>query len=66
MAVGPALYVQSAGKEGTFAAALDKLDHIVDSGFTAVQLMPVLEFSGSWGYNPRLLFPTHQVRRPLL
>jgi len=50
---------QSAGIEGTFKAASNKLDHIMDSGFTAIQLMPVLEYSGSWGYNPRLLFPTH-------
>jgi hypothetical protein len=52
---------QSAGAEGSFQAAINKLDHIVDTGFTGIQLMPVLEFSGSWGYNPRLLFPTHQV-----
>jgi 1,4-alpha-glucan branching enzyme len=42
-----------------------KLQHIADCGFTALQLMPVLEFSGSWGYNPRMLFPTHEVILPL-
>jgi len=52
--------IEAAGLGGTFKGAERRLDHLVDSGFNAVQLMPVLEFSGSWGYNPRLLFPTHE------
>lgn len=46
---------------GSFKAAELKLDHIAACGFNALQLMPVVEYSGSWGYNPRLLFPTHEV-----
>eukprot|EP00951_Prasinocladus_malaysianus_P045026 scaffold592069_cov53-Prasinocladus_malaysianus.AAC.1 len=49
---------------GTFAAMEERLDHIASCGFTAIQLMPVLEYSGSWGYNPRLLFPVHGVSNP--
>eukprot|EP01055_Gregarina_sp_Pseudo9_P005810 Gregarina_sp_Pseudo_9__5809@NODE_87_length_4395_cov_6_813361_g79_i0_p2_GENE_NODE_87_length_4395_cov_6_813361_g79_i0NODE_87_length_4395_cov_6_813361_g79_i0_p2_ORF_typecomplete_len620_score56_07Alphaamylase/PF00128_24/1_5e42CBM_48/PF02922_18/2_8e06Alphaamylase_C/PF02806_18/5_1e06hDGE_amylase/PF14701_6/7_4e05hDGE_amylase/PF14701_6/1e03GHL10/PF02638_15/0_00045GHL5/PF14872_6/2_2GHL5/PF14872_6/2_6Melibiase/PF02065_18/0_027_NODE_87_length_4395_cov_6_813361_g79_i023474206 len=35
------------------------LDHIYSSGFNAIELMPVQEFGGSWGYNPRLLMAIH-------
>ncbi len=43
---------------GTFALAAEKLDHLVHLGVTAIQLMPVAEFSGdfSWGYNPAHIF----------
>lgn len=42
------------GVVATFSNAIQGLDHVVDLGFNAVQLMPVAEFSGnnSWGYNP--------------
>ncbi|HMP75328.1 MAG TPA: carbohydrate-binding protein [Kiritimatiellia bacterium] len=38
----------------TFDQAIEKLDHLVDLGVSAVQVMPVAEFAGdkSWGYNP--------------
>ncbi|MCU0772625.1 MAG: alpha-amylase family glycosyl hydrolase [Verrucomicrobia bacterium] len=41
------------GFPGTFANAVSKLDHLVDLGVNAVQLMPVMEFPTdfSWGYN---------------
>ncbi len=47
---------------GTFSGnlddAIDRLPHLVDTGFSAVELMPVAEFAGdqSWGYNPALPF----------
>ncbi len=39
--------------EGTFRAAIGKLDHLVSLGVTALQLMPVAEFAGrrGWGYD---------------
>ncbi|GAA1374049.1 alpha-amylase family glycosyl hydrolase [Luteococcus sanguinis] len=42
------------GALGNFDSVLQRLDHIIDLGFNAVQLMPVMEFAGdrSWGYNP--------------
>jgi maltooligosyltrehalose trehalohydrolase len=47
---------------GTFRATIDKLDEIVATGFTAIELMPVAEFAGrwNWGYDGALLFaPAH-------
>ncbi|MEW6754460.1 MAG: malto-oligosyltrehalose trehalohydrolase [Candidatus Latescibacterota bacterium] len=39
--------------EGTFAAAIGRLDELVDLGITAVELMPVAQFPGqrNWGYD---------------
>jgi maltooligosyltrehalose trehalohydrolase len=38
---------------GTFESAVERLDHLVDLGVSAVELMPVGEFSGErgWGYD---------------
>ena len=43
---------------GTFAAAIEGLDHLVQLGVTALEIMPVASFSGSrgWGYDGVLLF----------
>jgi 1,4-alpha-glucan branching enzyme len=43
---------------GDLHAVVDKLDHLVDLGITAIEIMPVAEFAGdtSWGYNPSLPF----------
>lgn len=39
---------------GTFATAIEKLDHLKNMGINCVEIMPVNEFAGdwSWGYNP--------------
>jgi maltooligosyltrehalose trehalohydrolase len=39
--------------EGTFAAAIARLDYLADLGVTAVELMPVAQFPGerNWGYD---------------
>ncbi|WP_347986435.1 malto-oligosyltrehalose trehalohydrolase [Methylomonas sp. AM2-LC] len=44
--------------EGSFTAALQRLDYLVDLGVTAIELMPVADFSGkcNWGYDGVLLF----------
>lgn len=44
--------------EGTYLAAIDKLDYIKGLGVTAIHVMPVSEFEGnsSWGYNPNFYF----------
>jgi len=41
------------GQPGRFTNAIQKLDHLVDLGINAVELMPISEFptSTSWGYN---------------
>lgn len=44
--------------EGTYLAAIDKLDYIKGLGINAIHVMPVSEFEGnnSWGYNPNFYF----------
>ena len=39
--------------DGSFLAAIEKLDHLVDLGVTAIQIMPVSDFPGgyNWGYD---------------
>ena len=52
------LHVGTFTPEGTFRAAIEKLDHVVAAGFTAIELMPVADFFGrwNWGYDGVLLF----------
>jgi 1,4-alpha-glucan branching enzyme len=46
------------GKPGDLRTAIARLDHLVELGANAVQIMPAAEFPGaySWGYNPSDLF----------
>jgi maltooligosyltrehalose trehalohydrolase len=37
--------------QGTFDSAIDRLDHLVCLGISHVELMPVNEFSGQWGWG---------------
>ncbi|HEX2738945.1 MAG TPA: malto-oligosyltrehalose trehalohydrolase, partial [Rubrobacter sp.] len=52
------LHVGSFSPEGTFAGVKEKLDHLVDLGVTAIELMPLSEFPGrrNWGYDGVLPF----------
>jgi maltooligosyltrehalose trehalohydrolase len=45
-------------KEGTYRAAIQKLDHLCDLGITALQIMPVADWMGqrNWGYDGVMLF----------
>ncbi|HTU44152.1 MAG TPA: malto-oligosyltrehalose trehalohydrolase [Bryobacteraceae bacterium] len=45
------LHVGTFTPAGTFKAAIECLDHLVELGITHVQLMPVNEFSGDWGWG---------------
>ncbi|MDP9349313.1 MAG: malto-oligosyltrehalose trehalohydrolase [Gemmatimonadota bacterium] len=47
------LHVGTATPEGTFDSLIERLDHVVELGATAVEIMPVAEFSGkhNWGYD---------------
>ena len=50
-----------------FRAVIDKLDHVAETGFTAIELMPVADFAGrwNWGYDGVLLFaPDSAYGRP--
>ena len=46
----------------TFDQAIARLDHLVELGINAVELMPVNEFAGglSWGYNPGHVFAVEE------
>jgi len=52
------LHVGTFTPAGTFAAAIERLDHLASLGVTAIELMPVAAFSGShgWGYDGVLWF----------
>ena len=52
------LHVGTFTGPGTFDAAIDRLDHLVRLGVTAIEIMPVAEFSGArnWGYDGVDLF----------
>ena len=52
------LHVGTFTREGTFAAIEAKLDHLCTLGVTALELMPIGDFSGTrgWGYDGVLPF----------
>jgi maltooligosyltrehalose trehalohydrolase len=61
------LHVGAFTPEGTFRAAIDRLDHLRDLGVTAIELMPIADFPGhrNWGYDGVLLFaPESSYGRP--
>ena len=45
------LHIGTFTPEGTFIAAAGKLDHLADLEVTAVEIMPVADFSGRWGWG---------------
>jgi malto-oligosyltrehalose trehalohydrolase len=50
-------------QDGTFAGIARKLDDLVELGVTALELMPVAQFSGSrgWGYDGVLFYAPHNA-----
>ncbi|RME96735.1 MAG: hypothetical protein D6772_11480, partial [Bacteroidetes bacterium] len=52
------LHFRDFTEEGTYLAAIDRLDYIKSLGINAIHVMPVSEFEGnsSWGYNPNFYF----------
>ena len=57
------LHIGTFTPQGTFIAAIDKLDHLVQLGITHIELMPVAEFPGSrgWGYDGADLYAPHHA-----
>ena len=45
------LHIGTFTPQGTFRSTIDRLDYLVDLGITHVELMPVNEFSGAWGWG---------------
>jgi 1,4-alpha-glucan branching enzyme/maltooligosyltrehalose trehalohydrolase len=53
--------------QGTFAAAIERLDHLSQLGITAIQIMPISDFPGrfGWGYDGVLPYaPESTYGRP--
>ncbi|MFL5821840.1 MAG: malto-oligosyltrehalose trehalohydrolase [Solirubrobacteraceae bacterium] len=45
------LHVGTFSQEGTFESAIPHLDGLADLGVTAIEIMPVAEFPGRWGWG---------------
>lgn len=61
------LHIGTFTQEGTWAAARERLGHLADLGVTVVELMPVADFPGryGWGYDGVNLFaPTRLYGSP--
>jgi len=61
------LHVGAFTEAGTFLAAIEKLDHLQRLGITAIQLMPLSDFRGryGWGYDGVLPYaPDSSYGRP--
>jgi maltooligosyltrehalose trehalohydrolase len=57
------LHVGTFSAAGTFDGVIGHLDHLVDLGVDAVELLPIVEFSGNrgWGYDGVDLFAPHHA-----
>ncbi len=57
------LHVGTFSERGTFRGAIGHLDHLVSLGVDAIELMPVVEFSGvrGWGYDCVDLWAPHSA-----
>jgi maltooligosyltrehalose trehalohydrolase len=55
------LHIGTFTSEGTFDSAIVRLDHLVELGVNAVEVMPVAEFPGerNWGYDGVDLYAPH-------
>jgi malto-oligosyltrehalose trehalohydrolase/4-alpha-glucanotransferase len=61
------LHIGAFTPEGTFRAAIAKLDHLVALGVTAIEVMPIADFPGccNWGYDGVLPYaPDDSYGRP--
>jgi maltooligosyltrehalose trehalohydrolase len=49
--------------EGTFDAAIERLDHLVELGIDVIELLPVAAFDGThgWGYDGVALYAVHET-----
>ncbi|QGG96302.1 malto-oligosyltrehalose trehalohydrolase [Actinomarinicola tropica] len=57
------LHVGTFSPRGDFDGVVERLDHLVDLGVTAVELLPVVEFPGTrnWGYDGVALYAPHHA-----
>jgi malto-oligosyltrehalose trehalohydrolase len=60
-------HVGTFAREGSYRAMIDRLDHLVTTGITALELMPLADFAGrrNWGYDGVLWYaPDSDYGRP--
>jgi len=57
------LHIGTFTPAGTFEAAIERLDHLVDLGITHVEILPVNDFNGewNWGYDGVLWYAVHEA-----
>jgi maltooligosyltrehalose trehalohydrolase len=57
------LHIGAFTADGTFDAAIGRLDHLVDLGVSFVELLPVAAFPGrhGWGYDGVFLYAVHDA-----
>jgi maltooligosyltrehalose trehalohydrolase len=50
-------------QQGTYRAMIDRLDHLVSTGITALELLPLADFAGArnWGYDGVLWYAPDSV-----
>jgi maltooligosyltrehalose trehalohydrolase len=55
------LHIGTFTPQGTFDGVIDKLDHLIQLGVSAIEVMPVAEFPGArgWGYDGVNLYAPH-------
>ena len=55
------IHIGTFTKAGTFRAAIERLPHLVETGITAIEIMPVAQFSGNrgWGYDGVMPYTPH-------
>lgn len=61
------IHIGTFTKEGTFRAAIGRFDAMVDVGITAIEIMPIADFAGAfgWGYDGVNLYaPTRLYGTP--
>lgn len=51
------LHIGAFTPKGTFASAAGKLDRLADLGVTAIQVMPIADFPGRWGWGYDGVYP---------
>jgi 1,4-alpha-glucan branching enzyme len=56
-------HVKEEGHPGTFESAIEQFPYLKELGVNAIEVMPVMEFSGdfSWGYNPSHPFAVESI-----
>jgi len=57
------LHIGTFTPDGTFEAAAEKLRHIAETGFNAIEIMPVADFPGerNWGYDGVCLYAPARI-----